>query len=41
MTIYNGTNWSDITQIYDPVTELELLTEFNFTQLRDVSIEHL
>ena len=31
MTIYSGTlHWSDITLIYDPVTDLDLITEFGF-----------
>ena len=29
MTIYNDTlNWSDITQVYDLITELDFITDF-------------
>ena len=42
MTIYSDTlHWSDITPIFDPVTDLNLITEFDFTLLYEVSIEHL
>ena len=31
MTIYSETlYWSDITQIFDPITDLDLITEFEF-----------
>ena len=43
MTIYSDNlNSSDITPIVDPITDLDLITEFDFfTWLREVSIEHL
>ena len=41
MTIYSGTlHWLDITLIVDPVTDLELITEFDFLT-NCASIEHL
>ena len=31
MTIYSETlNWSGITLIFDPITDLELMTQFDF-----------
>ena len=31
MTIYSDTlHWSGITQIFDPITDLDLITEFDF-----------
>ena len=34
-------NWSDITPIFEPITELDLITNFDLiTKFREVSIEH-
>ena len=43
MTIYSDTlHWSGITPMFDPITDLDLITEFDFLpKLREVSIEHL
>ena len=42
MVIYSDTlNWSDITPIFEPITELDLITNFDLiTKFREVSIEH-
>ena len=42
MVIYSDTlNWSDITPISEPITELYLITNFDLiTKFREVSIEH-
>ena len=42
MAIYNDTlNWSDITPICEPITELYLITDFDLiTKFREVYIEH-
>ena len=42
MAIYSDTlNWSDITPICEPITKLDLITDFDLiTKVRDVSIEH-
>ena len=42
MTIYSDAlHWSGITPFVDPVTDLDLISEFDcFTSLREVSIEH-
>ena len=42
MVIYSDTlNWSDITRIFKPITELDAITNFDLiTKFREVSIEH-
>ena len=42
MVIYSDTlNWSNITPIFEPITELDLITNFDLiTKFREVSIEH-
>ena len=42
MVIYSDTlNWSDITPIFEPITELDLITNFHLiTNFGEVSIEH-
>ena len=42
MVIYSDTlNWSNITPIFEPITELDLITNFDhITKFREVSIEH-
>ena len=42
MVIYSDTlNWSNITPIFEPITELGLITNFDLiTKFREVSIEH-
>ena len=42
MVIYSDTlNWSDITPIFEPITELDLITNFDLiTIFREVSIKH-
>ena len=42
MVIYRDTlNWSDISPIFEPITELDLITNFDLiTKFREVSIEH-
>ena len=42
MVIYSDTlNWSNITPIFEPITELDLITNFELiTKFREVSIEH-
>ena len=43
MTVYSDTlNWSCTAPIFDPITDLDLITEYDFfTYLREVSIEQL
>ena len=43
MTIYSDTlHWSGITPIFDPITDLDLITEFDFLpNCERFSIEHL
>ena len=42
MTIYSDTlNWSDCKPICEPITEVDLITDFgHITKFREVSIEH-
>ena len=41
MAIYSDTlNWSDITPICEPITELELITDFDLINKFQVSIEN-
>ena len=42
MTIYSDfLHWSAITPIFDPITDLDLITEFDFLPNCEVSIEYL
>ena len=42
MTIYNDTlKWSGITPIFDPITDLDLITEFDFLPICERFPEHL
>ena len=42
MVIYSDTlNWSDIAPIFEPITELDIVTNFDLiTKFREVSKEH-
>ena len=42
MVIYSDTlNWSNITPIFEPITELDLITNFDFiTKFREFPVEH-